>query len=182
MIDIKRIAAVKDKNAAFIALMIASTSEDSMNKLRGLTAWDPAVNSSNLPAVYSCYLSLHGPEAMANRTDRLHMRITTNERITNAKQTASETIAAFKTRYTDLRQESVLMGNPAVEPAAEAASFIMSLDYVRHGDMIRTLQNDNRMPQTIDRAYEIASVVGTNFPRAVTVMPGRVIGNRPREI
>ena len=71
LIDIKRITTVREKNAAFIALMMMCTSEDSMAKLRGLTTWETAVNISDLPAVYECYMNLHGPDAMAARSDRL---------------------------------------------------------------------------------------------------------------
>ena len=87
----------------------------------------------------------------------MYLRAEANIRVTNAKQGSGESVGNFMVRYGDLRQTSTLMGNIAPDAESEATYFLLALDTNRHGEMVRTLQNEGRLPKTIGRAYELAS-------------------------
>ena len=157
MVDLKRMQAVKDKNPQMIALMILHTSTNVMATLRGVTGWEEAVNHQNLLDVFNFYDGWFGTTSLATAEDRLTRQLSTQTALINMKQEPTETIGIFKGRFDDHVRMAVLTGVAPMSPAAMAVMFLMALDPIRHGDMQARLQNDRRLPATIDEAYKTAS-------------------------
>lgn len=162
--DLIEMTEVKKKNSAAITLMTESMSSDTLTRLQGLTGWYQAVEDQSIQRVYDMIMSLHGATAMSERSDSAVEKASANRQVVNARQRPNEAVGEYKQRFDELRETSIIMGNEPLDEETSATIFFLGLDHTRHGDMILGLQNDDRLPDTLAKAYFLASTWKSRVP------------------